>query len=187
MRLHGLSDRRALVLAALAYGTVLTWPVALARAALGFAFQDHGLTTARAVDIVGDFAGVAAAVAVAVLCRRGHARAGAFLSAGGLGGLLLGGACFASAELLRSSCDTLPCRLKLAAGVMLGGGFWALPVAVPTGMVVGLTIWSMGKCLGVTDARWWPERPALGAVAVSAVMAVQFVLGLWLRHTLLAA
>jgi hypothetical protein len=187
MRLHGLSDRRALVLAALAYGTVLTWPVALARAALGFAFHDGASSTARAVDIVGDFAGLGAAVAVAVLCRRGPVGARPFVRGGGLGGLLSGGACFAVAELLRSSCETLLCRLKLAAGVTLMGGFWALPVAVPVGVLVGVTVWSMGKCLGVTDVPWWPERRALGGVAAVAMMTMQFVLGLWLRHALMAA
>ncbi|MGH7437851.1 MAG: hypothetical protein ACRENE_19405, partial [Polyangiaceae bacterium] len=94
--------------------------------------------------------------------------------------------CFTATELLQrqSSCATTPCKLWLAAGVMLGGGFWALPIAVPAGVLVSLVVLLLGKLIGVLEAPWWPGRTGRRAGAVIAIMALQSGLGFWLRHVL---
>ncbi|MGH7435421.1 MAG: hypothetical protein ACRENE_07080, partial [Polyangiaceae bacterium] len=66
MRLSG----RTFFLAVLAYLTVMTWPLPIARAVLAIAFRPRTYGVTEAIEVVGPFAGVGAAVTVAVLCRR---------------------------------------------------------------------------------------------------------------------
>ena len=177
---------RALILSVFAYWTVTTWPVPLARAALGVAYRSRTYGVGEAADAVGSFAAVGAALVVAVLCRSGVSDPRRFWRAGAFGGALVGGGALTLTELIQrqDTCATVACRLWLVTTGVPAGALWSLFIAVPAGALVGTIIWSMAKLIGAVDTPWWPGHPGRRAGAIVAIMAVQGVLGFWLRRTL---
>jgi hypothetical protein len=162
----------------------MTWPFSVARAALGVTYRGtYGVD--EAVDAVRVFSGVGAALFVVALSRR-EVTPSRFLGAGAVGGALVGGACFALTELVQhtSTCPSAACKLWLVAKVMLMGGFWAAPIAVPVGVLVGAIVWLLASLVGAIETSWWSGHPARRASAVVAIMFVQSALSFWLRRSL---
>lgn len=163
---------------------MLTWPLAVVRPLLVFVFRGKGDLIREAMSLIGPIVGLGAAGSVLGLCAFGRRDARAFLTVGGLSGLLIGGASFATTEVLQSSCDVLFCRAKLFVGVLAGGGFWAAPIAVPVGVLAGGSVFLLGKLLGVVQPAWLADRPRLRPVAVVAFVGAQALYGLCLRNFL---
>ncbi|MGO9836584.1 MAG: hypothetical protein ACLP1X_20490 [Polyangiaceae bacterium] len=131
-------DRPSALLAWLAGLSVLSWPIALSRAALAFAYHDRQDDVVKATAIIRPFACAGTVIFVVWLCLRRRTRAKDFAMAGGIGGLLLGPALFTVVELLHSSYLTPMETLKLGLGAFAAGGFWAIPIAAPVGAGFGL-------------------------------------------------
>jgi hypothetical protein len=168
----------------LAAVTVLTWPLAIVRPLLAFAFHGSGHLAEESAKALVPAVGVGAAAVVLALCALGRRDGRSFLLAGGLCGFLIGGSSFATLELLRSSCEDLLCKAKLFAAVLAGGGFWAAPIAVPVGVLVGVAVLALGKFVGVVQPPWLAERPGPRALAVVALLGAQLLYGLCLGYFL---
>jgi hypothetical protein len=165
-------------------GVVLTWPLTIARGLVFFVFRGPDFVIWRAVTILGILAGLGAGTSVLGLCAFGRRDARSYLVAGGLWGYLIGAACFATMEALRSGCDTPFCLAKLFVKVMVLGGFWGAPIAVPIGLLAGASVFFLGKLLGVVQPGWLAERPAVRTLALPFVGA-QALFGFCLSYFLL--
>jgi hypothetical protein len=177
---------RPLAASVLTYWTLMTWPSPVARAALGVAFRSPTYGVAEAIDAVRVFVSVGAALSVVAFSSRGAATPWRFLRAGAVGGAVVGGACFALTELVQhtSTCPSAACKLWLATRVMLMGGLWAAPIAVPVGVLVGTILWLVASLVGAIETSWWRGQPVRRASALVAIMLVQSALGFWLHRTL---
>jgi hypothetical protein len=152
-------DRPSILLAWLAGMSVLSWPMALVRTALAVPFHGRSGDVSRAAGMLTPVVCASTVIIVAWLCRRGRTGARDFLKAGGIGGLVLGGALFSVCEVLHGPQDTLIQSVGFCLKVELLGGFWAAPIAVPVGAMLGLTVWAMARVLGAALSGPACEQP----------------------------
>jgi hypothetical protein len=152
--------------AVLAAGVVLTWPMAIVRPLLFFVFRGPSYVVWQVLTFLGAIASLGAAGSVLGLCALGRRDGRSYLIAGAIWGYLIGAASFATIEVAKSSCDTAFCMAKLFGGVMVLGGLWGAPVAVPIGLLTGASVFLLGKLLGVVQPAWLAERPELRPLAL---------------------
>jgi hypothetical protein len=167
--------RQEIALPILASLSALSWPLAIARRAIGTAYRTTPLAANRAdaaSGIVGVVTALATAVMVAWLLRR-RPRPLAFGLVGGLGGLVAGALLFTARESLSHPYDKGAQVFVSALGAGLGGSFFAAPVAIPVGTAFGLVVLALGKAIGVIEPPWRLEPPYLRVAVVAAILGAE--------------
>jgi hypothetical protein len=125
------------------------------------------------VAVVGPVLALAGAGVTVLLCRHGRTSVTAFVVAGAAAAWVSGGLALSTHEMLHRASGTLADRAALGLGALLKGAIGAGILSVPAGVVFGLLVASLARCLGVRRPRWFDGRPELQRAAVACILIAQ--------------
>lgn len=156
--------------------------MALARAGLSVAYHVHSSQVDESFVIIGPFVAIVTAGVTAWLCRSGRTSPATSVLAGIVGGLFAGGTAFSVWELLHHTCHDAIEWFLLGLRALFLGALWAAPLAVPTGLLLGLTAIAIGRLLSVAEPHWLEGRAGLRGSAVTGIMLAQVAMAMYLAH-----